>query len=79
MEEGKSVNLRPLFRNTTAPWIVALVQASGRDGFRYHILTKSPLHPTRDILDSIPLAPKHVNVNGKINHSFECAFWNNGK
>ena len=79
LEEGKTVNLRPLFRNTTAPWIVALVQASARDGFRYYILSKTPLDPMRDILNSIPLTPKQVNVNGKANHSFECAFWNNGK
>ncbi|KAI9491504.1 hypothetical protein BDB00DRAFT_485207 [Zychaea mexicana] len=79
VEEETSVNLRPLFRGgSTAPWIVALVlQAAGRQGFRYHIWSKIPLHPDREILESIPLAPKQVNVDGKPNHIFGCVFWNN--
>ncbi|KAI9265182.1 hypothetical protein BDA99DRAFT_507974 [Phascolomyces articulosus] len=76
-EEGKSVNLRPLFRHhTTAPWIVALVQgALDKRGFRYHIWSKIPLHPTRSLLENVPLESESARLNNK--QAFQDVFWSN--
>lgn len=85
VEEGKSVNLKTLFRSSGArpitPWIVALVQG-GPGGFRFSIMSKVPLKPSRDIVQSIPSIATTKQVpgsDGKPNQLFQWVFWNNSK
>ncbi|KAI9322141.1 Dbl homology domain-containing protein [Dichotomocladium elegans] len=98
VEQDRPTNMESLFagKGSATPWVVALVQGrhkegNRRDGFRFSIVSKVPLKPSRRIIQSTPCAASisnnpigswgsHVTEPiGKSMPLFPQVFWDNSE